>query len=160
MPESSELVVGDVAPVFCLPNQDGDKVCLGDYRGKWVALYFYPKDNTKGCTLEAIDFTMNKEAFEEMGATVLGVSPDSVKSHQSFCQKHGLTITLLSDPEHGVLESYGVWQLKKMFGREYNGVVRSTFLVDPEGKVAHIWRNVKVADHVEAVKKRLGELKG
>ncbi len=160
MSESSELVVEDIAPVFCLPNQDGDKVCLEDYRGKWVALYFYPKDNTKGCTLEAIDFTMNRETFEEMGATVLAVSPDSVKSHQSFCQKHGLTITLLSDPEHGVLERYGVWQLKKMFGRELHGVVRSTFLVDPEGKVAHIWRKVKVADHVEAVKKRLEEVKG
>jgi peroxiredoxin Q/BCP len=153
------LVVGANAPVFCLPNQDGNEVCLEDYRGGWVVLYFYPRDNTKGCTLEAIDFTMNKEAFEEMGATVLGVSPDSVKSHNNFCQKHNLTITLLSDPDHVALEKYGVWQLKKMYGREFHGVVRSTFLVDPEGVVAHIWRKVKVADHVEVVKKRLEELK-
>jgi peroxiredoxin Q/BCP len=153
------LVVGASAPVFCLPNQDGNEVCLEDYRGGWVVLYFYPRDNTKGCTLEAIDFTMNKEAFEDMGAIVLGVSPDSVKSHNNFCQKHNLTITLLSDPEHVALEKYGVWQLKKMYGREFHGVVRSTFLVDPDGKVAHIWRKVKVADHVEEVKKRLGELK-
>jgi peroxiredoxin Q/BCP len=157
--ESSELVVGASAPVFCLPNQEGNEICLEDYREKWVVLYFYPRDNTKGCTLEAIDFTMNREAFEEMGATVLGVSPDSVKSHHNFCQKHSLTITLLSDPEHEVLDKYGVWQLKKMYGREFYGVVRSTFLVDPEGKVAHIWKKVKVADHVEAVKKRLQELK-
>jgi len=123
-----------------------------------VVLYFYPKDNTKGCTLEALDFTMNRDEFEKMGATVLGVSPDSVKSHRGFCDKHGLSITLLSDPEHEALESYGVWQLKKMYGREYYGVVRSTFLVDPEGNVAHAWRKVRVKDHVEAVKAKLTEL--
>ena len=154
----SGLNVGSEAPIFCLPNQDGNEVCLEDYRGGWVVLYFYPKDNTKGCTLEALDFTMNKGAFEEMGATVLGVSPDSVKSHRGFCDKHGLSITLLSDPEHVALEAYGVWQLKKMYGREFHGVVRSTFLVDPEGKVAHAWRKVRVKDHVEAVKAKLAEL--
>jgi len=159
MPESM-LSVGDATPGFCLPDQDGEEVCLKDHEGNWVVLYFYPRDNTKGCTLEALDFTMNKEAFQEMGAVVLGVSPDSVKSHQGFCQKHGLTITLLSDPEHGVLEEYGVWQIKKMFGREFHGVVRSTFLVDTEGKLAYAWRKVRVADHVEAVKEKLAELKG
>lgn len=155
-----ETSVGSEAPAFCLPNQDCETVCLDSFRGKWVVLYFYPKDNSKGCTLEALDFTLNKDAFEGLGATVLGVSPDSVKSHQNFCQKHNLTITLLSDPEHEVLERYGVWQLKKMYGREFHGVVRSTFLVDPEGRLAHEWRKVRVKGHVEAVKEKLTELKG
>ena len=144
--------------MFCLSDQTGKEVCLENLRGKWAVLYFYPKDNTKGCTLEAIDFTMNKERIEGMGATVLGVSPDSVESHQGFCDKHGLTITLLSDPEQGVLEAYGVWQLKMMYGREFPGVVRSTFLVDPEGRIAHVWRRVNVAGHVEAVIVKLAEL--
>ena len=148
------------APGFCLQNQEAEEICLKDLRGQWVILYFYPKDNTKGCTLEAIDFTMNKERIEEMGATVLGVSPDSVKSHRGFCDKHGLTITLLSDPDHTVLEKYGVWQLKKMYGREFHGVVRSTFLIDPTGHVAHVWKKVRVADHVEAVIAKLIELQG
>jgi peroxiredoxin Q/BCP len=155
-----ELSIGSEAPNFCLPNQDGEEVCLEDHRGKWVVLYFYPKDNTKGCTLEALDFTLNKAALEAMGATVLGISPDSVESHEGFCMKHDLTITLLSDPEHEVLEKYGVWQLKKMYGREFHGVVRSTFLIDPEGKIAHEWRKVSVDGHVDAVKEKLAELKG
>jgi peroxiredoxin Q/BCP len=154
----SELDVGTPAPRFCLPDQDGNEVCLDGFSGKWVVLYFYPKDNTKGCTLEALDFTMNRDEFEKMGAVVLGVSPDSVKSHRGFCDKHGLSITLLSDPGQEVLEGYGVWQLKKMYGREFHGVVRSTFLVDPEGNVAYAWRKVRVKDHVEAVKAKLAEL--
>ena len=154
------LETGDEAPGFCLPSQDGEEVCLESLRGRWVVLYFYPKDNTKGCTLEAIDFTANKDRIEGMGATVLGVSPDSVESHRGFCDSHGLTVTLLSDPEHRVLEAYGVWQLKMMYGREFLGVVRSTFLVDPEGRIAHAWRRVRVADHVEAVIEKLAELKG
>jgi peroxiredoxin Q/BCP len=154
------LETGAEAPGFCLPSQDGEEVCLESLRGRWVILYFYPKDNTKGCTLEAIDFTMNRERIEGMGATVLGVSPDSVESHRGFCDKHGLNVTLLSDPGHGVLEAYGVWQLKMMYGREFLGVVRSTFLVDPEGRIAHAWKRVKVADHVEAVIEKLAELKG
>ena len=155
-----EIGVGSEAPGFCLPDQDGETICLDSFRGRWVVLYFYPKDNTKACTLEALDFTLNKTEFEEIGAVVLGVSPDSVKSHQSFCQKHDLTITLLSDPEHEALEKYGVWQLKKMYGREYHGVVRSTFLIDPDGKLAHEWRKVRVKGHVEAVKEKILELKG
>ena len=95
-----EIGVGSEAPGFCLPDQDGETVCLDSFRGRWVVLYFYPKDNTKACTLEAVDFTLSKAEFEEIGTVVLGVSPDSVKSHQSFCQKHDLTITLLSDPGH------------------------------------------------------------
>ena len=152
--------MGEEAPGFCLPSQDGEEVCLESLRGRWVVLYFYPKDNTKGCTLEAIDFTMNKERIEGMGATVLGVSPDSVKSPRGFCDKHGLTITLLSDPDHGVLEAYGVWQLKMMYSKEPLGVVRSTFLIDSEGRIAHAWKRVKVADHVEAVIGKIAELKG
>ena len=154
----TSIETGAVAPGFCLPDQKGEKVCLESLKGSWVVLYFYPKDNTKGCTLEAIDFTMNKDRIEGMGATVLGVSPDSVESHQGFCDKHGLTITLLSDPGHGVLKEYGVWQLKMMYGREFLGVVRSTFLLDPEGRIAHAWKSVKVADHVEEVIEKLAEL--
>ena len=154
----ASIETGAEAPGFCLPDQKGEEVCLESLRGRWVVLYFYPKDNTKGCTLEAIDFTMNKDRIEVMGATVLGVSPDSVESHQGFCDEHGLTITLLSDPGHGVLETYGVWQLKRTFGREFPGVVRSTFLVDPDGRIAHAWKRVKVADHVEAIIEKLTEL--
>jgi peroxiredoxin Q/BCP len=159
MGQTVELEIGTEAPTFCLPDQDGSEVCLDDFKGKWVVLYFYPKDGTKACTLEAIDFTMSLGDFEEMGAAVLGVSPDSVKSHKNFCLKNDLKLTLLSDPEHRVLESYGVWQLKKMYGREYHGVVRSTFLIDPEGRVAEAWRKVRVKGHVDAVKKRLSEVK-
>jgi peroxiredoxin Q/BCP len=154
----ASIETGAEAPGFCLPDQKGEEVCLENIRGRWVVLYFYPKDNTKGCTLEAIDFTMNKDRIEGMGATVLGVSPDSVESHRGFCDEHGLTITLLSDPGHGVLETYGVWQLKRTFGREFPGVVRSTFLVDPDGRIAHAWKRVKVADHVEAIIEKLTEL--
>lgn len=158
MDENPQLDVGDQAPEFCLPDQDGNEACLDGFRGKWVVLYFYPRDNTKGCTLEAIDFTQSLGDFESLDAVILGVSPDSVKSHRSFCDRHGLEITLLSDPDHRVLEEYGVWQLKKLYGREFHGVVRSTFLVDPEGRIGHIWRKVRVAGHIEAVKQKLSEL--
>jgi peroxiredoxin Q/BCP len=154
------IEIGTVAPGFCLPDQDGEEVCLKSLRGRWIVLYFYPKDNTKGCTREALDFTLNKDRIEEMGTTVLGVSPDSVKSHQGFRNKQGLTLTLLSDPGHGVLEAYGVWQLKKSYGREYYGVVRSTFIIDPEGRIAHVWKRVRVIDHVEVVIKKLLEHQG
>ena len=154
----ANLSIGSEAPSFCLPDQDGETLCLKAFRGKWVVLYFYPKDNTKGCTLEAIDFTMRKNEFEEMGAVILGVSPDSVESHRDFCDGHGLSITLLSDPGLKVLEAYGVWQLRKMYGREFHGVVRSTFLIDQEGNLAHEWRKVRVGGHVEEVKLRLKEL--
>ncbi len=149
---------GEKAPDFCLPDQNDKEVCLKDYRGKWVVLYFYPKDNTSGCTKEAIGFTEMKKEFEKMGAIILGVSPDSTKSHRNFIEKKDLKITLLSDPEHKVLEAYGAWQLKKMYGREYYGVVRSTFLISPEGKIAFVWPKVKVAGHVENVLEKLKEL--
>jgi peroxiredoxin Q/BCP len=146
------------APEFCLPDQDGNQICLKDFAGKWVVLYFYPKDMTKGCTLEAIDFSSALPEFNEMNAVILGVSPDSIASHQKFRAKEDLQITLLSDPDHSVLEQYGVWQLKKMYGREYYGVVRSTFLIDPETVIAHSWLKVRVKGHVEAVKNKLHEL--
>lgn len=154
------LKIGDKAPEFCLPNQNGEEICLDSYKGEWVVLYFYPKDNTQGCTLEALDFTLNKKEFEKNGATILGISPDSIKSHQSFCIKNELSITLLSDPEHVILEKYNVWKQKKMYGREYYGVERTTFLIDPKGMIAESWYKVKVKGHVEAVKERLIELKG
>ena len=158
MDENPQLEVGDKAPEFCLPDQDGNEICLNGFRGKWVVLYYYPRDNTKGCTLEAIDFTQSLGDFENLNAVILGVSPDSVNSHRGFCDRHGLKITLLSDPEHRVLEEYGVWQLKKLYGRQFYGVVRSTFLIDTEGRIGHVWKKVRVKEHVEAVKQRLSEL--
>lgn len=156
----AELKEGTKAPGFCLPDQNGREVCLKDFLGKWVVLYFYPKDNTSGCTKEAVGFSEAREEFEKLGAVILGVSPDSVRSHKNFEEKKGLKITLLSDKEHKVIEAYGAWQLKKMYGREYFGVVRSTYLIDPQGIIRHIWKKVKVAGHVEAVKEKLKELKG
>ena len=153
------LEVGAKAPEFCLPNQDENEVCLRDLKGKWVVLYFYPKDNTPGCTTEACDFTTNLPAFEDLDAVVLGVSPDSPKKHRNFIEKKELGITLLSDEEKKVLEEYGVWQLKKMCGREYMGVVRTTYIIDPDGKIAEVWKNVKVKGHVDKVRERLAELK-
>jgi peroxiredoxin Q/BCP len=143
--------VGDVAPEFCLTADNEQEVCLNAYRGKWVVLYFYPKDNTSGCTREAEDFTAALDALHTLGADVLGISRDSHSSHRKFAEKHELKVKLLSDPNHKVMEAYGVWSLKKMYGREGYGVVRSTFLIDPDGCIAHIWRSVKVKGHVEAV---------
>ncbi len=153
-----ELKIGDKAPDFCLPDKDGNEICLKDFRGKWVVLYFYPKDNTSGCTKEAIDFTEHLDEFASLNAVVFGVSKDSVKSHKNFAEKHGLKVTLLSDPEHKVIEQYGAWKLKKRYGREYYGTQRSTFLIDPDGIIRHIWPNVRVKGHVEAVLEKLKEL--
>ncbi|WP_456430501.1 thioredoxin-dependent thiol peroxidase [Nitratifractor sp.] len=150
--------VGEKAPDFCLPNQDNEEVCLRDLQGSWVVLYFYPKDNTPGCTTEALDFTAHLEDFRSLGATVLGVSPDSVRKHQNFIAKKELKITLLSDEEKEVCQAYGVWQLKKNYGREYMGVVRSTFLIDPDGLIREKWEKVRVKGHVEEVLQRLKEL--
>ncbi len=152
------LEVGEKAPEFCLPNQDSEEVCLRDLQGSWVVLYFYPKDSTPGCTTEALDFTAHLAEFEALGATVLGVSPDSIKRHKNFVEKKELKVTLLSDEEKSVLQAYGVWQLKKNYGREYMGVVRSTFIIDPDGKIAAKWEKVRVKGHVEEVLARLKEL--
>jgi peroxiredoxin Q/BCP len=152
------IKVGQKAPDFCLPNQDNEEICLRDFQGSWIVLYFYPKDNTPGCTAEAVDFSSNLEEFNKLGATVIGVSPDSVKKHQNFIKNKSLKIMLLSDTEKEVCSLFGVWRLKKNFGREYMGVVRSTFLINPDGVVAHKWENVRVKGHIEAVLKRLKEL--
>ena len=147
------------APDFCLLDQNNKTVCLKDIDKKWVVLYFYPKDNSKGCTLEAINFSNNLRSLEDLGAVVVGVSPDSVKSHQNFAKKHDLNFILLSDPKHEVLEKYGAWGLKKMYGREFMGVVRSTFIINPEGNIEKEWKKVRVKGHVEEVKHELLELK-
>lgn len=151
-------IIGEKAPDFCLPDKDNKSICLKSFRGKWVVLYFYPRDNTKGCTLEAVDFTNSLQDFKDINTVVLGVSPDSVKSHTTFAETHDLNVTLLSDPDHTVLEKYGVWQLKKMYGREYYGVVRSTFIIDPGGIIVYIWPKVRVKDHVKTVKETLQQL--
>ena len=143
--------VGDAAPEFCLPGGDEEEICLKDFQGKWMVLYFYPKDNTSGCTREAVDFTAALPALQDLGAEVLGVSRDSPASHRKFAEKHDLSLKLASDQEHKVTEAYGAWALKKMYGKESFGVVRSTFLIDPQGKIAHIWPKVKVDGHAEDV---------
>jgi len=152
------IEVGQKAPEFCLPNPDETEICLKDLRGKWVVLYFYPKDNTPGCTTEALDFTAHLEEFEKLGAVVLGVSPDSCESHKKFIEKKGLKVTLLCDPNKDVLKKYGAWGIKKMYGKEYEGVIRTTYLIDPEGKVAAVWPKVRVKGHVEKVLEKLKEL--
>jgi len=156
----AELVEGVEAPDFCLPSDEGREVCLRDFRGRWVVLYFYPKDNTSGCTREALDFTSRLNDFLSLGAVVIGVSPDPVESHRRFREKHGLRVILLSDVERRVLEKYGVLGIKKRFGKEYLGVIRSTFLIDPEGRIRRVWRNVRVAGHVDEVLEELRRLQG
>ena len=156
--KTGDVTVGEAAPQFCLLDKDNREICLRDFRGKWVVLYFYPRDNTSGCTREAVEFTGALEEFGQLNTVVIGVSADSVASHRKFAEKHDLKVTLLSDETHEVLESYGVWQVKKLYGKEFWGTVRSTFLIDPEGTVAQVWRRVKVKGHVEAVKRRLAEL--
>jgi len=152
------LTIGDKAPALSLPNQDNVEISLRDLEGKWIVLYFYPKDSTPGCTTEACDFTAALPSFEDLNAVVLGISPDSATSHQKFIAKQKLEITLLSDVNTEVAQSYGVWQLKKFCGKEYMGIVRSTFLIDPSGKIAKLWSNVKVKDHASEVKKALESL--
>ncbi|NKQ41286.1 MAG: thioredoxin-dependent thiol peroxidase [Sulfurovum sp.] len=152
------LKVGEKAAEFCLPNQDEEEVCLRDLQGSWIVLYFYPKDNTPGCTTQACAFTEALPDFSELGASILGVSPDSPKKHRNFIEKKDLKITLLSDEEKELCQAYGVWQLKKFMGREYMGVVRSTFVIDPDGRIAAVWEKVRVKGHVEAVKEKLQEL--
>jgi peroxiredoxin Q/BCP len=149
---------GEAAPDFCLPNNLRTNTCLKDLKGKWVVLYFYPKDDTPGCTMEAIYFSKALEEFKALGTEILGVSADSVESHCGFAEKHDLSITLLSDVDRKVLEAYGVWKPKKMFGKSFLGISRSTFIIDPKGKIAHVWPKVSVSGHAEDVKKKLGEL--
>lgn len=145
-------VVGKTAPALTLPDQDGKMVTLKEFSGKWVVLYFYPKDDTPGCTMEAIEFTNEMKSFEKMNAVVLGVSPDSAESHCKFQEKHKLTVQLLSDESKKTIETYGVWKEKSMYGKKYMGVERTTFLINPQGKIAHIWDKVSVPGHIGDVK--------
>ncbi|GHV07814.1 peroxiredoxin [Campylobacterota bacterium] len=154
------FAIGTKAADFALPNQDGTEIALRDLGGKWVVVYFYPKDNTSGCTKEACDFSATLNEFEKAGAFVIGISPDSVKSHQNFTAKQNLTHTLLSDEEKTTLSAYGVWQQKSMYGRTYMGVARTTYLIAPDGTVAFVWERVKTTDHASAVLAKLRELKG
>lgn len=152
------LAVGSPAPAFTLPDQDGNPVSLQELQGRWVVLYFYPKDDTPGCTTEACDFTAGLKDFEALTAVVLGCSPDNAASHRKFIAKHGLKLTLLSDTDHQVMERYGAWGEKKMYGKTTQGVIRSTVLIDPTGQVAHHWKNVRAAGHAEQVRQKLEAL--
>lgn len=148
------------APEFCLPNQDDVEICLRDLRGKWIVLYFYPKDNTPGCTTEACDFSEAAPDFSTLNAVIIGVSADSTKSHRGFIEKKDLMITLLSDESTSMMQEYGVWALKKNYGKEYMGIVRSTIIIDPEGIVKAVWKSVKVKEHARIVKEKLEALQG
>ena len=149
------LKEGNKAPAFTLPDDQGNKVSLKDFLGKKVVLYFYPKDMTSGCTQEACDFRDAFPEFEKLDAVILGVSPDPVARHQKFKEKYDLPFRLLSDEEKKVLEKYGVWQEKSMYGRKYMGVVRTTVVIDEKGRIMKIFPKVKVKGHVEEVKKVL-----
>ena len=146
------------APDFSLVDEKGNQVSLADYKGKPVVLYFYPKDDTPGCTTEACNFRDDYSKYEKAGAVILGVSPDSEKSHAKFASKHHLPFTLLVDQDHKVCEAYGVWGRKKLMGREYDGVFRTTFLIDQDGNIAKVFEGVKPATHSDEVLRALAEL--
>jgi thioredoxin-dependent peroxiredoxin len=152
------LEVGKKAPGFTLPDQDGKPVKLSDFKGQAVVLYFYPKDDTPGCTQEACDFRDEYSALKKAGAVVLGVSPDDSKRHGKFAAKFKLPFTLLADTDHSAAEAYGAWAEKSMYGRKYMGIVRSTFLIAPDGSVARVWPKVKVRGHVQEVQEALQAL--
>ena len=159
--------LGSKAPDFSLEDQDGNLRSLEDFQGKWLVLYFYPKDNTPGCTKEACDFTGLMPSFKELDATVVGISPDRVASHKRFVERHGLDLILLSDPKKDTFKAYGAWGEKRGYGRVYEGVIRSTFIIGPDSTIQAAWRNVKVRQkrkgaevrHADVVKERLQELR-
>ena len=161
------IEIGDKAPEFTLLNQDDKKVSLIDFAGKWLVLYFYPKDDTPGCTTEACDFTDGLADFSNLDAAVVGVSGDSTESHRNFIAKYKLAIPLLSDPERVVHKVYGAWGLKKNYGKEYEGTIRSTFIISPSGQIAAKWNNVNVrvkrgdneVKHANLVQEKLTELR-
>jgi peroxiredoxin Q/BCP len=160
MTDSSEdPLVGKPAPPFCLPDAAEKTICLSDFVGRWVIVYFYPRDNTPGCTLEARGFSDAADEFASLSAVILGVSGDSVGSHKKFAEKQNLRFPILSDTGHQVLKSYGAWKEKKGIGSLFS-TERSTFLIDPEGMIAAVWRKVRVFGHVEEVRERLKELSG
>jgi peroxiredoxin Q/BCP len=142
------LETGDAAPDFTLTADDGSEVSLSDFRGKKAVLYFYPKDDTSGCTLQACELRDHMEGFDQIGAVVLGVSPDSESSHRKFKAKHDLNFPLLVDEDHAVAERYGVWKEKKMYGRTYMGIERSTFIIAEDGTLEAVWRKVNPKEHL------------
>lgn len=147
----AELKIGDMAPDFSGTTQDGATISLSELKGTRTVLYFYPKDNTSGCTLEAKSLRDGKEELSRRGFRIIGVSPDSERSHQNFCTKHDLNFTLLADTDHSICEAFGVWAEKSMYGRKYMGVKRTTFLLDEEGRITHIFDKVKTATHFEQI---------
>lgn len=151
---------GKPAPDFTLADQNGKQVSLSDFEGKDVIVYFYPRDDTPGCTVEACEFTGGVRAFGKLDAVVLGCSPDTPEQHRKFIAKHNLKIVLLSDPGHEAMSAYGAWGDKVLYGRKFEGVIRSTVIVDPKGNVAHHWKKVKAKGHAESVRKKLEELQG
>jgi thioredoxin-dependent peroxiredoxin len=151
----STIDIGDAAPSFSLKDQNGEVQALKDLKGKWVVLYFYPKDDTPGCTREACGFRDEHSALKKAGAIVLGVSPQGAESHQKFTKKYKLPFPLLVDDSHDVAEKYGAWGEKSLYGRKFMGLIRSTFLIDPKGRIANVWRKVKVDGHVEQVRQAL-----
>ncbi len=174
------LEIGTKAPSFCLPNQDEVEICLRDLIGRWIVLYFYPKDNTPGCSMQACDFTAQEPLFDDLDAVIIGISANSCEQHRKFIEKKELSITLLADEQKTTCEDYGVWQLKKTFGKEYMGIVRSTFIISPSGDIVASWDKVKVRKkktvkcdatlqervqkvellHVDEVREKLKELQG
>jgi len=152
------LEINQQAPEFCLANQDDVEICLRDLKGKWVVLYFYPRDNTPGCTTEACEFTEAAPDFSELDTIILGVSADSTKKHRNFIEKKDLGITLLSDESTDMMQEYGVWQLKKNYGKEYMGIVRTTFIINPDGVIKAVFEKVRVKEHVAKVQEKLQEL--
>ncbi len=156
---ANNLSVGDQAPDFQLLDQQGKQHTLSDYQGQWVLLYFYPKDDTPGCTKEACSIAAEFPKFEKLKAKVFGISTDSVKSHEKFAKKYKLPFTLLSDEEKKVVARYGVWQLKKFMGREYMGTLRTSFLIDPKGRIAKVYEKVKPELHAGEVLTDLKEAK-
>ncbi|MEJ9280307.1 MULTISPECIES: thioredoxin-dependent thiol peroxidase [Ureibacillus] len=156
----NESLVNKEAPDFTLLNENGEPVSLSDFRGKKVILYFYPKDMTPGCTTEACDFRDHHESFADLNAVILGVSGDSAERHKKFIEKYNLPFTLLVDENHEVCKKYGVWVLKKNFGKEYMGIERSTFLIDENGIIMKEWRKVRVKDHIKEVLQYLRDFKG
>ena len=147
----SALSSGDRAPAFTLSADGGGTISLSTFKGKATVLYFYPKDDTPGCTKEAIDFTAKIDAFRAAGAEVIGVSKDSVEKHDKFKAKHALEVRLASDPDGAMLEAYGVWVEKKLYGKTYMGIERATFLIDAKGVIREVWRKVRVPGHADAV---------
>ena len=147
----TELVEGAMARPFSLPRDGGDSVSLADYAGKKLVLFFYPRADTPGCTREAIDFTRLESAFADEGAAVLGISADTVKAQESFRNKHQLSVPLISDEQHEMLEAYGAWGEKSMYGRNFMGIIRTTVLIGADGRIAKIWRNVRVDGHADEV---------